>query len=202
MGSEESGESPIHPVMLSPYLIRTKAVTNAEYVRFDPGLGGGRDSLPVVEVNWHQAYAYAAWLGGRLPTEAEWECACRAGTTSRWSFGDDESEIDRYGWTSTNAENRAHPGGELEPNPWGLYDMHGNVWEWVSDWQGEYSPELQVDPQGSPSSASCWRVVRGGCFFDVADDARSAVRDGDGPGNRFDNQGFRVVLPAPSEVSG
>ena len=114
----------------------------------------------------------------RLPTEAEWEYACRAGTETRWSFGDDVSQLKDYAWYHDNAwdigEQYAHPVGTKLPNPWGLYDMHGNVWEMCQDWYGIYPNEYQIDPTGPASGSD--RVLRGGYFGHSPQHARSAVR--------------------------
>jgi len=114
----------------------------------------------------------------RLPREAEWEYACRAGTTTRWSFGDDGSKVSEYAWYRENAweqgEKFPHVTGLKLPNPWGLYDMHGNVWEWCQDWYGKYSQASQTDPIG-PESGSL-RVARGGHFTSHARFVRSAAR--------------------------
>ena len=118
------------------------------------------DDHPVVCVSWEDVLAYASWLSSetgvlhRLPTEAEWEYACRAGTTTRWSFGDDESQLTHYAWYRDNAwdvgERYAHAVGRKLPNAWGLHDMHGNVWEWVQDWYDDeyYNSSPRVDPLG------------------------------------------------------
>ena len=129
----------------------------------------------------------------RLPTEAEWEYACRAGTTTAFSFGDDESKLSEYAWFSDNTvgEEHAHKVGLNKPNPWGLYDMHGNVWEWCSDWYGE---ELSsgVDPVGPEGGSD--RVVRGGSFWSFQGDCRSAYRNYRDPSGRGSYLGFRVVF--------
>ena len=129
----------------------------------------------------------------RLPTEAEWEYACRAGTTTAYSFGDDKKQLGNYGWFQGNAlrigENYAHPVSRKKPNPWGLYDMHGNVMEWCSDW---YDRKLSggTDPVG-PGGGSR-RVLRGGSWGIFPDSCRSAIRFGIVPSNR-NALGFRVA---------
>ena len=113
-----------------------------------------------------------------MPTEAEWEYACRAGTTTRWSFGDSEDQLRRYAWYGANAwnagEKYAHKVGTKQPNGWGLYDMYGNVWEWVQDRYGSYTSGSQVDPTGPASGSN--RVRRGGGFGGTARSVRSALR--------------------------
>jgi tol-pal system beta propeller repeat protein TolB len=134
----------------------------------------------------------------RLPTEAEWEYACRAGKTTRWSFGDDESRLKDYAWYRDNAWNAgldyAQPVGTKLPNPWGLFDMHGNVYEWCLDWEGPYSEGSQVDPAGTVSASS--RVIRGGGFIDKAQVVRSASRHYSLPANRNDVLGARLLRMA------
>ena len=117
------------------------------------------DDYPATYVSWHDAVEFCRKLSEkegleyRLPTEAEWEYACRAGTTTAYSFGDDASELGEYAWYRENARNvgqkYAHTVGQKKPNPWGLYDMHGNVWEWCSDWYGDYPSGSVTDPQGA-----------------------------------------------------
>jgi formylglycine-generating enzyme required for sulfatase activity len=131
----------------------------------------------------------------RLPTEAEWEYAARAGTTTRWSFGDDARQLGRYAWYDENAGGQTHPVGQLQPNPWGLYDMHGNVWEWVQDWYGKYTNGTAVDPAG-PSSGS-GRVYRSGCLGYFARHCQSAFRRSGGPGLRWNYLGFRLLREIP-----
>jgi formylglycine-generating enzyme required for sulfatase activity len=131
----------------------------------------------------------------RLPTEAEWEYACRAGTATKYSFGDDESKLDDYAWYRGNAynlnEKYAHPVRQNLANPWGLYDMHGNVWEWCSDWGGKQLPGDR-DPMGPITGER--RVLRGGGFGSYAEECRSANKLTSGPTTRNYNLGFRIVL--------
>jgi len=128
---------------------------------------------PAVYLSWDDAQAFIRRINAaetaavyRLPTEAEWEYACRAGSGARWSFGDQEGRLRDYAWYDANAtsagEDYAHRVGTRQPNPWGLYDMHGNVWEWTQDWYSDYTLNSQVDPRGPASGAQ--RVLRGGSF--------------------------------------
>ena len=130
--------------------------------------------------------------GYRLPTEAEWEYACRAGTTTWYNTGDSEAELERAGWYKENAGKVPHPAGEKAPNAWGLYDMHGNVWELCWDWYEERYPRgKNIDPAG-PSSGTT-RVLRGGSFGDLAYHCRSALRCNEKPDNYNRYIGLRVV---------
>jgi formylglycine-generating enzyme required for sulfatase activity len=138
----------------------------------------------------------------RLPTEAEWEYACRAGTTTRWSFGDDERQVGEHAWYLDNAWDAglryAQPVGTKLPNPWGLHDMHGNVWEWVQDY-GSYSGDSQVDPQGAVTGAT--RVVRSATFDSAARDTRSAYRLSVSSDERFGGIGARLLKMGPPPTS-
>ena len=134
----------------------------------------------------------------RLPSEAEWEYACRAGSETEFCFGDDAKRLGEFAWYSENSESKTHPVGEKKPNAWGLYDMHGNVWEWVEDdWHDSY--------EGAPDDGSAWidkprgsdRVVRGGSWGDVARYCRSAVRSGYAPVDRFGAWAFASPGPFP-----
>ena len=133
--------------------------------------------------------------GYRLPTEAEWEYAARAGTETRYWSGDDEADLAAVGWYGDNSGGHPHPVGRLPANAWGLLDVHGNVLEWVWDWYGLYPAEAGSDPAGLPAGAG--RVIRGGSWFGTARYARSAYRNGGHPGNRSLDLGFRFVRAAP-----
>ena len=157
---------------------------------------------PVEAVSWDDAVEFfrklsalpaekAAGYVYRLPTEAEWEYACRAGTMTEYSFGNDESELGDYAWHASNSGNTTHPVGSKQPNPWGLHDMHGNVWEWCQDWHGDYPRGAVTDPTG-PSSGS-FRVLRGGGWVHGSEYCRSANRGGSTPDDRGSYYGFRVL---------
>ena len=154
---------------------------------------------PVEQVSWDDCQRFLKKLnekvgGGKfsLPTEAQWEYACRAGSTTRYYFGDDESELGDYAWYDENSGSKTHPVGEKKPNAWGLYDMHGNVWEWCQDWYdgGYYAKSPMDDPTG-PATGS-YRVGRGGGWFNAARLCRSANRDYFVPGVGSTHLGLRV----------
>jgi formylglycine-generating enzyme required for sulfatase activity len=157
------------------------------------------DAHPVVYVSWHDAVAFCEWLRRkegkpyRLPTEAEWEYACRAGTTTRFAFGDEAAPLVDYAWFAANAGGNAHPVGLKGPNAFGLFDMHGNVWEWCADWyRGSNRATASADDRSSSGSGT-HRVIRGGCHGDEPDDLRSAGRFKVVPTSRNGFLGFRVV---------
>jgi formylglycine-generating enzyme required for sulfatase activity len=127
--------------------------------------------------------------GYRLPTEAEWEYACRAGTTTAYNTG--ASITDNMGWYRENSGDTTHPVGQKPANAWGLYDMHGNVREWCWDWYGDYSDEAQTDPMGAPSGSD--RVPRGGSWYNSAQYVRSASRNYYSLSDRDYGLGFRVA---------
>ncbi len=159
---------------------------------------------PVESVTWFDAVKFCQRLSDipaekmagrvyRLPTEAEWEYACRAGTTSRFFFGEDEGDLRFYAWFRPNAGQRTHPVGQKRPNSWGLHDMYGNVWEWCSDWyEPEYPSGAVKDPKG-PDRGSL-KVIRGGDWGDEPPYCRSAERDSIQPGHTGNDRGFRVVM--------
>jgi formylglycine-generating enzyme required for sulfatase activity len=158
------------------------------------------DDHPVVCVSWNDAQAYCAWLGKqsgrvcRLPTEAEFEYAQRAGTSTPWYFGTDPKGFEAFGWPQglTPQGFPSHPVGQKRPNPWGLHDMVGNVWQWCADWYSEqsYGTAPTLNPRGPAMGGA--RVNRGG-MGDNPESWRSAARDSLPPDSNYSNQGFRVV---------
>ena len=209
-GSGEEGfdnERPQHEVSVSAFRMQRHEVTNVEYRRLvpdHPSAGrDGDDDLPAAFVDWYAAYTYAAWLGGRLPTEAEWEYAARAGCPHAYCTRDgQETTVDAVAWTLRNSatgELTPRPVMELEPNPWGLYDMLGNLWEWTADWYGVYQDGPQSNPWGPAASSGGRRVCRGGSFRYGADWTRVANRYWNAPGSELVNQGLRAVLPGRPE---
>jgi len=150
------------------------------------------DNQPVTCVSWNDVQKFIEWLSRkegkqyRLPTEAEWEYAARAGTTGPYA-----GNLDSMGWYSQNSGSKTQPVARKQANAWGLYDMHGNVWEWVQDWYGDYPTGSVTDPTG-PSSGS-FRVLRGGSWFNGARYCRSATRTGSSPGDRYISIGFRLA---------
>ena len=223
MGSDSTergssgGERPAHLVFVfKPFAVSRYATTFDEwdacvhYGDCDPGIHDndwGRGRQPVINVTWDDAQRYVTWLnkmigkakegeGYRLLSEAEWEYAARAGTTSAYSFGYDPAMLDEYAWYSLNSGSRAHPVGEKKPNEFRLYDMHGNVWSWVEDCR-------HANYQGAPTNGSAWhgedggdcgqRIFRGGSWFYSAPYLRSAKRAAGSRGIRINGVGFRVA---------
>ena len=153
----------------------------------------------MVGVNWNEAKEFAQWLSRiskveyRLPSESEWEYACRAGTTTDYYLGNDEADLSRAGWYEKNSERSPQAVGGKEPNAFGLYDMHGNVWEWVEDdWHENYKDGPDTEKPVIKNPRSVIRVLRGGCWFNSAADCRSAIRYWFEPSIRFDIFGFRL----------
>ena len=184
------------------FYIGVYEVTQAEYeavMGHNPAREKGA-TLPVDHVTWHDAVAFCDKLTAqesgmryRLPTEAEWEYACRAGTATRYYWGDDPelASIGAHAFYKANSGGKTHEVGQKKPNPWGLHDMNGNVWEWCQDWMGPYVPDETKDPGGAVSGEG--KVCRGGCWAYDASRCRSAERN-DAPADSVHvNLGFRVV---------
>jgi formylglycine-generating enzyme required for sulfatase activity len=150
-----------------------------------------REQLSPYYVRVGEVVKISGGTGYRLPTEAEWEFACRAGTTTWWSWSDDETSIAQHAWFNWNGNGRTQRVGELRANPFGLYDLHGNVWEWCWDWKGDYATDTVTDPSG-PFVGSA-RVLRSGAFVCSASECRSAMRGDHAPMYRHVTYGFRVT---------
>jgi formylglycine-generating enzyme required for sulfatase activity len=206
MGSDEgdSDEKPIHTVEITQlFRLGKYPVTNSQYAQFLEVVGDdipqpqqwdnrrfNQPEQPVVGVSWNEAMLFCKWAGGELPTEGQWEYACRAGMETEYSFGDDVDQLDEYAWYGPNSGNQPQPVGSKKPNPWGLHDMHGNAWEWCFDGLRKYKSGSITDPLGS-TKASAGRVIRGGSWGDSARFVRAAYRYGYHPGYRSGILGFR-----------
>jgi formylglycine-generating enzyme required for sulfatase activity len=218
MGSPESeperrDRETQHKVRITkPFYLGTHEITQEQYQRTrrlqprkidkDPSAFVSRGTLPVERLSWDNAVAFCGRLSDeegveyRLPTEAEWEYACRVGTSAAYSFGDDERQLPQYAWYKDNSKGSTHPVGSLKPNAWGLFDMHGNVYEWCQDRYGDYeSLQVMSDPIGAPSGNR--RVLRGGAFGYQPGDVRTAYRYAHLPQARNPNFGFRLARTIP-----
>ena len=201
-------EGPVHAVTLDGFWMGVTPVTQSQYVTVvgtNPSNHNGVN-LPVEHVSWNNSIEFCRRLTERtgkpfkLPTEAQWEYASRAGSATRFHFGDDNSVLDAYGWHDGNSggwlTRKPHPVAQKRPNAWGLYDMHGNVWEWCLDQFDDdfYArPEAAVcNPINNPAEANC-RVLRGGSWNIHPNRCRSASRRGSAPTSMYDTVGFRVV---------
>jgi formylglycine-generating enzyme required for sulfatase activity len=208
-------EGPQSTVILTRgFWIGKHEVTQGEYLEVmgtNPSVFPGNLSRPVSSVTWFDATNYCAKFTQRelaagripagwhyrLPTEAEWEYAARAGTTTRFSYGDDPqyAEATNYMWELFTADLTVHPVGQKLPNPWGLYDMYGNVWEWCQDWYDSLPGGVQVDPTGPPGPLLFGsKVMRGGAYDYPNSSCRSASRLFFPATNTDSDLGFRVVL--------
>jgi formylglycine-generating enzyme required for sulfatase activity len=197
MGSNrgDSDEKPVHTVTVSSFWMDKTEVTQAEYRKVmgkNPSKFSGCDGCPVEQVSWHDANTYAKKVGKRLPTEAEWEYAARGGNKSKGYKYSGGNDLDAVGWYNNNSGRKTHPVAQKQPNELGLYDMSGNLWEWCSDWYGDYSSSTQTDPQG-PNSGG-YRVRRSGSWDYLDSDCRVAYRTGTNPDGRYSHIGFRLVL--------
>ena len=216
-------ERPRHPVVLSDFAIMQIPVTRQLFRKVmgkqahpEDWSTKSEDALrPANNVSWFDAVDFCnalskmlgltpcydrnaevvSWKldadGYRLPTEAEWEYACRAGTDTRWFFGDDAEKLEYYAWFNKEWDEGPYPVAQKQPNPWQLYDMAGNVWEWCWDWYGPYSKESQENPLGPKQGE--YHSLRGGSFYDPAEDLRAAYRVRLRPDDRFRRFGFRCV---------
>ena len=206
-GVGSKSEWPQHEVAIKRFYLGRHPVTNEEYRRFleanpnvkEPNYWADRrfnqDRQPVVGVNWKDAKLFCEWAGGRLPTEAEWEYACRAGTTTQYHWGNDGGMAAEFAWFGEGLHNGStHPVGEKRPNPWGFHDLTGNVWEWIEDvWHDDY--------EGAQADGSAWthsgekprRVIRGGSWNIIPDALRSANRYWTITDYRYFNIGFRLA---------
>ena len=208
MGSPDyESEKPPHQVKLNSFAIGKYPVTQAQYeavMGINPSEFKNNPQNPVEQVSWNDTQAFCRKLSQitgktyRLPTEAEWEYACRAGTTTRYYFGDDASQLGDYAWYDGNSQDKTHPVGQKKPNAWGLYDMSGNVWEWCEDnWHSSY--------ENAPRDGSAWLtndndypILRGGSWYCDLSACRSAYRLSDGlrRSDHYGGLGFRVVCGA------
>ena len=211
-----------HKVTLSqPFMLGVHEVTQKQYeqVMGSNPSGFKNPQNPVEWVSWEDAMEFCRKLSAlseeraagrvyRLPTEAQWEYACRAGTTTEYGFGDDASGLDKYAWYADNSgspthpEGQTHPVGQKRPNAWGLYDMHGNVQEWCADRHGDYPSGSVTDPIGAQSGTN--RTIRGGSWRYDAVACRSAARNATSPHTRGSSMrassfGFRVVCLPPGQ---
>ena len=200
---------PAHLVTISqPFYLGKYPVTQAQWQMMmgmdsNPSEFQGNDR-PVERVSWDDVQMFLHKLNGRegvnhyrLPTEAQWEYACRAGSSTTYYFGNDTARLGEYAWYDENSGGQTHPVGQRKPNDWGLYDMHGNIWEWVQAWYRGYTEEPATDPIGPAAGAQ--RVIRGGSWDDSARSARSAYRHWLLPTNLYDHLGFRCASSGPNQ---
>ncbi len=210
MGSDDSlhpAENPPHTVTLTrPFYLARHEVTQAQWEKLmgnNPSQFKGAQN-PVETVSWDECRSCVEKLRGKvklrgwvpaLPTEAQWEYACRAGSTTDYCFGNDGAGLTGYAWHGEDLRGTTHPVGGKRPNAWGLHDMHGNVWEWCADWFGDYAADPVTDPKGPASGDR--RVYHGGSWCDAAWFCRSAHRSAMGPAGRSPNRGLRLALVVP-----
>jgi len=212
-GKWVNGNPQIEVTISKPFYLGVTHVTVGQYAQFmkdtgqkheEPGFKQTGDH-PVVNVSWDDAQAFCQWLSKKsgktvvLPTEAQWEYACRAGTKTRFSFGDKDDDLGDYAWYAGNSMDKdkgaqmTHPVAQKKPNAWGLYDMHGNAWQWCSDYYAEYTG-VGTDPTGPKDGGL--RVLRGGSWYYIPWGCRSAFRGRGGPDDRGGGLGFRVAVVA------
>lgn len=200
MGSDEGqkSERPVHEVCVNEFYMDQYEVTHAQYRKVtgtDPSFFANcGDDCPVESVNWKHAKAYCEKMGKRLPTEAEWEYAARAGSNSKWGCGFIGACIGGVAWYKGNSDRRPHSVGERQPNGWGMYDMSGNVSEWTADWYGEtyYAFSIKENPKGANGGVS--KVARGGSWDDRDEAMMPSARSGYDPNFRETTIGFRCAM--------
>ncbi|MCD6307605.1 MAG: formylglycine-generating enzyme family protein [Candidatus Latescibacteria bacterium] len=218
-GNGEEDERPARRVTLDAFEMSSTEITQDQYEKVtgeNPSHFTGRGDLPVEKVTWFDAVSFCNALsvkagldpcydvesgscdfsknGFRLPTEAEWEYSCRAGSTTGYYTGSTEQDLAMAGWYGYdvgNSDSRTHPVAEKKPNAWGLYDMHGNVLEWTNDWYGDYDPGATTNPTGN--DRGFYKALRGGSWFSEASYCRSAFRINDRPDRSAYFTGFRIV---------
>ncbi|MCH9047028.1 MAG: formylglycine-generating enzyme family protein, partial [SAR324 cluster bacterium] len=210
MGNEEVSTDAVHAVSLQSFYLDQTEVTQQKFqniMKFNPS----RDKAPnqpVEKVTWFQAQEYCKKVGKRMPTEAEWEYAARAGTTTKYSFGKYSNLLMNYGnycggvcaggyslgWVDKDDSLEIAPVKKYKPNPWGIHDMHGNVAEWVNDWYGGFQGLSENNPTGPESGNE--KVVRGGSWKSGASETASASRDKINPSTSYDTIGFRCAADA------
>jgi formylglycine-generating enzyme required for sulfatase activity len=200
----ESNEGPQREVTISrPFFMGIYEVTQKQYEQImgNKACGTMGDKYPMESVSWDEAVEFCRKVSQKtgktvkLPSEAQWEYACRAGTKTRFNFGDKDEDLSEYGWwggDKGNSDKKTHPVGQKKPNNFGLYDMHGNVCEWCSDWYDYYPRADARDPQG-PEIGN-YRLQRGGCWSFNPRFCRSAARVAVGAAARVHFAGFRVVV--------
>ena len=203
-GEGRNNEKPQHEVSISPFFLGKYPITQAQYQQVmgqNPSHFKG-DDLPVEQVSWDKAAEFCQRLSNqtgteyRLPSEAEWEYACRAGTSTKYYFGNDQDQLKEHTWYKENS-NETHSIGEKKPNQWGLYDLYGNVWELCQDnWHGNYE-NAPSDSSARTSNKSSLRVMRGASWSNNPSNCRSAYRNSCNRDLYVDDIGFRVVRVAP-----
>jgi len=219
MGSPEtetgrdSDEGPQHEVTISkPFYMGVYEVTQEQYEQVtgkNPSTFKGAKN-PVESVSWEEAVEFCKKLSAKtgktvsLPTEAQWEYACRAGSKTRFGYGNSDADLGDYAWCTTNSYSKTHPVGEKKANAWGLYDMHGNVWEWCSDWYQDSYRNLPTSDSTGPSTGEL-RIMRGDGWINphpLPQFCRSALRSWSAPDFRNCVIGFRVAVDLPAGQAG
>ena len=185
-------ERPVHKVCLDSFYLDTHEVTQEKWGKIFPYNNSVHKgpNIAVNQLEWKEARDYCTKMGHRLPTEAEWEYAARAGTTTEYPWGDKMNRA--HVWYGGNSGHTHHPVGTRKPNPWGLYDMFGGVWEWTEDWYGEfYYKDSPINNPKGPSDILSWHVIRGGSWIDDKQFVRSTIRY---PGMADNTEDFWVGL--------